>query len=105
MSNGEIILYTTEDGKQTIQLRAIKGTIWLSQGEVATLFDTIPQNITQHIRAIYADGECVQEATCKDSLQVHFRDLTNTLFDLSQSCRCNDAASYKALKFGYFSIC
>lgn len=70
MSNGEIILYTTEDGKQTIQLRAIKGTIWLSQGEIATLFDTTPQNITQHIRAIYADGECVQEATCKDSLQV-----------------------------------
>lgn len=70
MSNGEVILYTTEDGQQTIQLRAVNGSVWLSQGEVATLFDTTPQNITQHIRAIYADGECLQEATCKESLQV-----------------------------------
>ncbi|AQS86029.1 MAG: virulence RhuM family protein [Acetobacter aceti] len=70
MSNGEIILYTTEDGKQTIQLRAADGTAWLSQGEMAALFDTTPQNVTQHVRAIYADGECLPEATCKDSLQV-----------------------------------
>ncbi|MFT8953703.1 MAG: RhuM family protein, partial [Gluconobacter sp.] len=70
MSNGEIILYTTEDGKQTIRLRAADGTAWLSQGEMAVLFDTTPQNVTQHIRAIYADGECLPEATCKDSLQV-----------------------------------
>lgn len=70
MSNGEIILYTTDDGKQTIQLRAIQGTIWLSQAEIAELFDTTPQNITQHIRSIYADGECMPEATCKESLQV-----------------------------------
>lgn len=70
MNNGEIILYTTEDGRQTIQLQAVKGTVWLSQGEIAALFDTTPQNITQHIRAIYVDGECLQEATCKDSLQV-----------------------------------
>ena len=37
---------------------------------MAELFQTTPQNVTQHIRTIYADGELEQEATCKESLQV-----------------------------------
>ena len=68
--NGEIILYTSEDGQSRIQLRALDGTVWLSQAEMAELFDTTTQNITQHIRTIYEDGELTQEGTCKDFLQV-----------------------------------
>jgi hypothetical protein len=70
MSNGEMILYTSHDGKVSIQLRSMDGSVWLSQAEMATLFDTTPQNITQHIRSIYEEGELEQEATCKDYLQV-----------------------------------
>ena len=66
----ELILYTTEDGQTRIQLRADGATVWLTQLEIADLFQTTPQNITLHIKAIYAEGELVAEATCKHYLQV-----------------------------------
>ena len=67
---GELILYQTEDGESQIQLRALDGTVWLTQGEIAALFDTTPQNITLHIKAIYDEAELSEAATCKDYLQV-----------------------------------
>jgi hypothetical protein len=70
MSAGELILYTAEDGSAAIQLRAEGGTVWLTQAEIATLFDTTPQNITLHVKAIYGEGELLPEATCKEHLQV-----------------------------------
>jgi hypothetical protein len=68
--SGELILYTTEDGQARIQLRAEDGTVWATQGEIADLFQTTSQNISQHIKAIYAEGELQPEATCKELLQV-----------------------------------
>jgi hypothetical protein len=70
MNGGELILYTAEDGSAAIQLRAEGGTVWLTQAEIATLFDTTPQNITQHTKTIYADGELTEGTTCKELLQV-----------------------------------
>ena len=67
---GEVILYQTEDGAAQISLRAMDGTVWLTQAEMAALFDTAPQAITQLIKTIYADGELTAEATCKELLQV-----------------------------------
>lgn len=67
---GEVVLYQTEDGAAQISLRAIYGTVWLTQAEMAALFDTAPQAITQLIKTIYADGELTAEATCKELLQV-----------------------------------
>lgn len=66
----EIILYQTEDGRTRIQCRIEQDTIWLTQAQMAELFDTTPQNITLHIKTIYEDGELNEEATCKDYLQV-----------------------------------
>ena len=68
--SGELILYTTEDGQSRIQLRAEGGTVWVTQSEIAELFQTTPQNITLHIKAIYAERELLAEATCKEHLQV-----------------------------------
>ena len=70
MSDGEIILYSTDDGAAEIQLRSVDGTVWLSQIEMAELFQTTPQNITLHIKAIYDELELEETATCKDYLQV-----------------------------------
>lgn len=70
MSVGELILYRSEDGRAEVQLRAEGDTVWLTQAEIAELFDTTPQAITQHIRAIHEEGELSAEATCKESLQV-----------------------------------
>jgi len=70
MSGGELILYTAEDGSAAIQLRAEGGTVWLTQLEMATLFDTSKQNISLHIRNILSEGELVEAATVKESLTV-----------------------------------
>lgn len=67
---GELILYRTEDGRTELHLRAADGTVWLTQAEMAELFETTPQNITQHIRSVYEEGELAEAATCKDDLQV-----------------------------------
>ncbi len=67
---GEIILYTTEDGGTQVQLRESDGTVWLTQAQMAELFQVTPQAITQHVRAVYAEGEWSETATCKEDLQV-----------------------------------
>lgn len=67
MSNGEIILYTTEDGRTSIRLRAQDGTIWLTQLEIAELFQSTKQNISLHIKNILSEGE-LSEAVVKDNL-------------------------------------
>jgi hypothetical protein len=69
-ASSEIILYQTEDGKSRIQVRLEEGTVWLTQAQMAELFQTTPQNITLHLRSIFAEGELQEEATCKDYLQV-----------------------------------
>lgn len=56
MSN-KIILYNTEDGESKIELHVDNGTVWLSQLELAELFQTSKQNISKHINAILKDRE------------------------------------------------
>lgn len=70
MSEGELILYNTEDGLARIELRAAEGTAWVTQAQMAELFQTSPQAITQLIAAVYEDGEAEEAATCKQILQV-----------------------------------
>jgi hypothetical protein len=64
-----IILYQTEDGRTRIQCRLEDETIWLTQAQMAELFQTTPQNVTLHLKAIFAEGELSERATCKESLQ------------------------------------
>jgi hypothetical protein len=66
---GEIILYRGDDGGSVVQLRAVDGTIWLSQLEIAELYGTSLQNIQQVITRVLADGE-VTEATINSELMV-----------------------------------
>ena len=65
-----IILYQTEDGRTRIQCRFEDETLWLTQAQIAELFQTTPQNVTLHLKAIFAEGELAEAATCKDYLQV-----------------------------------
>ena len=53
----DIIIYTTDDGKASIELHLKNGTVWLTQLELAELFQTSKQNISKHIKAIFEDGE------------------------------------------------
>ena len=65
---GELILYTTEDGAAAIQLRVSHGTVWLTQLELADLFQTSKQNISLHVRNVLAEGELKADAVVKESL-------------------------------------
>ncbi len=67
---GELVLYIADDGDVSIQLRVVDGRVWLSQVEIAELFQKTPQNVNQHIAAIFAEGEWAEEATSKDYLRV-----------------------------------
>ena len=66
----DVILYTTEDGKTKIDLRLKDGTVWLSQLQIADLFQTSKQNISKHIQAIYEDQELDEQATVNQQLTV-----------------------------------
>ena len=66
----DLILYTTEDGRSQIKLRAQEQTVWLTQLEMAELFDATKQNISLHLKNIFEDGELDAAATVKESLTV-----------------------------------
>ena len=77
-----LVLFKTEDGKTRIQCRFEGETIWLTQALIAELFQTTPQNVTQHLKSIFDEGELTLEATCKDYLQVRHeggREVTRAL--------------------------
>ena len=61
-----------EDAGKAVEVRLDTGreTVWLTQAQMAELFDVKPQNITMHLKNVYEDGELVEGATCKDFLQV-----------------------------------
>jgi len=66
----DLILYTTDDGRSQIKLRAQEQTVWLTQLEMAELFDTTKQNISLHLKNVFDDGELDPAATVKESLTV-----------------------------------
>lgn len=68
MNFGEFILYNTEDGVATIALKAVNGTVWLTQSSMAELFDTSKQNISLHLNNIFSEGELDAGSVVKESL-------------------------------------
>lgn len=62
MSEGDLILYTTDDGAAQIQLRAVGGTVWLSLNQIADLFGRDKSVISRHIKAIFEDGELAMDS-------------------------------------------
>ncbi|MGL5266900.1 MAG: virulence RhuM family protein [Plesiomonas shigelloides] len=67
---GEFVLFTSADGKTRVECRFESDTLWLSQAAMAELYQVSSQAITQHIKAVYSEGELEQNSTCKDYLQV-----------------------------------
>ena len=66
----DIIIYNTEDGKTKINLQYEDGTVWLSQLEIAELFQTTKQNVSKHVKALYLEGELEERATVNYKLTV-----------------------------------
>ena len=70
MENGNIIIYQSEDGQTHIEVRMEDETVWLSQQQMAELFQTSRTNVVEHIKHIYEDGELQETATCRKFRQV-----------------------------------
>ncbi len=70
LSKSTLILYQTEDGRTRIQCRFEDETLWLTQVQIADLFQTSVPNINLHLKAIYGEGDLTTEATIKSHLIV-----------------------------------
>ena len=66
--SGEFLLYTTEDGHAKLDVRLTGETVWLSQAQMAELFQSTKQNVSQHIRNIFQEGELSADSVVKDFL-------------------------------------
>jgi hypothetical protein len=65
-----VVIYRSEDATVTLDVQLADETVWLTQKQMAWLFDRTPQNITIHLGNVYKEKELTREATCKDFLQV-----------------------------------
>ncbi len=70
VDQGEIIIYQSEDGLTHIDVKIENETVWLTQQQMAELFQTSRTNIVEHIRHIYEEGELDEESTCRKFRQV-----------------------------------
>jgi hypothetical protein len=64
----ELVLYTSDDGRTRLDLRIEGQTVWLTQLEIAELFQTTKQNVSLHAKNIYEDGELAEVSVVKESL-------------------------------------
>lgn len=69
-SYGEIVIYQTEDGLTNIEIKIEDETVWLSQQQMADLFQTSRTNVVEHIKHIYEEGELDENSTCRNFRQV-----------------------------------
>src|SRR5712692_9825940 len=69
-NEGDILLYQTEDGATRLEVRFVDESVWLSQAQMAEVFQTTKQNVSLHIRNLFEEGELRREATVKESLTV-----------------------------------
>jgi len=70
MEENKIILYKDEEGKVNVNVRFANEDVWLTQAQLAEIYQTTQQNISLHQKGIYADGELDEEATHKKYLLV-----------------------------------
>ena len=67
---GEIIIYQTDDGLANINVKIQDETVWLTQQQMAELYQTSRTNVVEHIKHIYEEQELDEESTCRNFRQV-----------------------------------
>ena len=67
---GEFLIYQTADGHTRVQVRFERDTVWLSQRDMAELFQTTKQNVRLHIQNVFDEGELLRDGTVKEYLTV-----------------------------------
>lgn len=67
---GEILIYQSDDGLTNIEVKVYDGTVWLTQQQMAELFQTSRTNVVEHIKHIYEEKELDELSTCQKFRQV-----------------------------------
>ncbi|NYT57796.1 virulence protein RhuM/Fic/DOC family protein [Alcaligenaceae bacterium] len=67
MTEQQIQIFTSQDGKAQLEVALDQDTVWLSQTQMATLFDTSTDNISLHLKNIYQEAELIESATTEES--------------------------------------
>ena len=83
MNTGEIVIYQTQDGKTSLEVKLENDTIWLDQYQIAELFKTDRTSILRHIRNIYKSEELDESSTCAKFAQVHVEGSRNVARNIS----------------------
>ena len=65
VAKGEFLVYQTDDGQVKIDVRLEDETIWLTQQLMADLFQTTKQNIGQHLKNVFLEGELLENSVVK----------------------------------------
>ena len=66
----DLVIFQEAGQQVEVRLDTGRDTVWLSQGQMADLFETSTDNISLHLKNIFADGELSEEATTEDSSDV-----------------------------------
>ena len=69
-TQNNVIIYQSEDGLTKINVNLQEETVWLSQQQMAELYQTSRTNVVEHIRHIYEEGELTEDSTCRKFRQV-----------------------------------
>ena len=69
-NNSEILIYQSENGETKISVTFMDDTVWLSQQQMAELFQSSRTNVVEHIKHIYEEGELDEQSTCRKFRQV-----------------------------------
>ena len=85
-NRGNIVIYQTKDGKTSIDVKLEDETVWLTQAQMAELFQTDRTSIVKHVNNIYKSEELVKDSTCAKIAHVQIE-------DISHCFSCSDAAS------------
>ncbi len=80
----EIVLFQTEDGRTRLEVRLDNETVWLTQSQMAELFQTTRQNVGQHIQNLFAEGELREVSVVKESFTTaaHGKNYQTRFFNL-----------------------
>ena len=84
----EIIIYQTDDDQTQIDVRLENETVWLTQAQMAELFQTDRTSIVRHINKIYADDELDRDSTCAKIAQVQKEEWQMSIASITK-CKFN----------------
>ncbi len=96
-NRGNIVIYQTKDGKTSIDVKLEDETVWLTQAQMAELFQTDRTSIVKHVNNIYKSEELVKDSTCAKIAHVQIE-------DISHCFSCSDAASLTLIEAIFFSL-